>query len=219
MISGTIPYASQRFIFPPRPKLAVPVSALAGREGEGWIAQPKLDGDCLVVFTDGERVIVRTRKNEPHKKVLTAVGDLTALHRGRPGTWTVLVAEGMSKSKRDPNGTPWPGRLVIHDLLAIDGTHLMGTTFAERVSALDEMYGTESSDQPELLSVPVAGVYRVRSHWSGYTELFDRITGSAEMYEGVVLKRAAGRLGPGMHEDCTSAEMMKSRRPTVNYLY
>jgi len=47
-------YLTYRYIFPPRPKNAIPDSELNFWDNGSLIAQPKLNGSNCVIFTNGE---------------------------------------------------------------------------------------------------------------------------------------------------------------------
>jgi hypothetical protein len=207
------------FIYPPRAENALPTRELDRYEGLGYVAQPKLDGNCCLLFGNGTSSAIMDRHASGFSKEpkLFADGTLQKLHRGNG--WSLLVGEYMAKSKTDEHGANFNDRFVIHDLIALDGMQLTGSTFGERIALLDELYGTEASDQDELMSTPVNGVYRVRSHREGFAPLFERVTSKARMYEGLVLKSLGGLLENGMKQRNTSASQAKFRRPTKNYAY
>jgi ATP-dependent DNA ligase len=219
--SRTVRYGKYSYLYPPRPENAVPASDIPIYEGMGFIAQPKLDGSSCLVFTNGEETTVMSRHASPFAKEprLLLDGTFRALHRGRAGEWTVLVGELMNKSKTDERGRPFSDRYVVHDVLVVDGTHLVGTTFAERVALLDEMYGTEGSDQSELYSTGHRGVYRVKSHREAIPELFERLIGKAAMYEGIVMKGANTRLENGIRRTNTRGGQVKVRREGKNFVH
>lgn len=219
--SSSLPYTRYSYLYPPRPENAVEPAKAGRYEGEGYVAQPKLDGSSCLVFTDGSETVVMSRHAEPFsvQPKLQRDGTLGRLHRGDHGKWTVLVGELMNKSKTDERGIAFSDRYVIHDVLVLDGVHLVGSTFGERIALLDRMYGAEPSDQEELLSTPHKGVYRVRTHDSGFGDLFARLTSKAQMYEGIVLKDATAPLENGARRGNTRAGQAKIRRPVKNYQY
>lgn len=163
-----IPYNSFRYIYPPRPENALPADSLKRYDNGEYIAQPKFNGDCTVLFTNGIVAHVYNRHKEQFKKPLKiwdgtrpfVVDDgsgakppiktgWTSLHRetlnGVNNKWMILVGEYMAKSKNNERGERWNDKFVIFDIIAYDGMQLIGKTFRERIELLDKLYGKEES--------------------------------------------------------------------------
>lgn len=211
-------YDKYRYIYPPRAENAVHPDTLSEDRYAGYIAQPKLNGDCTVIFTNGIETIVMDRNNKPFKKRIPMLDTLKTLFKGDQGKWMILVGEHMIKSKKNAQGVTWNNKFVIFDILAHDGVHLIGKTFQERVDLLDELYGTDRFIDPFLYATEISDVYRVRSFYDHYkfTELFKELI-QIDMYEGIVLKRAASPLQNGISSTNNSSSQVKTRKPTKNY--
>lgn len=226
-----IPYLYFRFIYPPRPDKAVAPEFLKDYDNGEYMAQPKLNGDCTVVFTNGVEVHVYNR----HKKVKTKIKNtdrFKLLHRETvsPGVarnkWMVLVGEYMDKGKTNDWGENFNDSFVIFDILVYDSVQLVGKTFGQRVEMLDVMFGKDDvlltkdgARQHRFLHVtPVPGVYRVKSFYEFLPRLWSDII-KIDMYEGLVLKRVDAPLENGITESNNMSGQVKFRKPTKNYLH
>lgn len=209
-------YTSYRYIYPPRPKNAIPSSDLYNYDNGTMLAQPKLDGSNCIVFTDG----VTVRAMNRHGAVLTNFDipkeEILRLYKGTGG-WTVLNGEYMNKSKKDGFGKTFNHKFVIFDVLVVDGNYLVGKTFEQRVGMLDEAYGTSDSDHPYLHGIS-ENIFRVRTYRQQFFERFDTLS-RIDMVEGLVMKRRNARLEIGNTELNNTKSQIKCRKATKNYKY
>lgn len=210
-------YNSFRYIFPPRPKNAIPDSDLNFWDNGSLVAQPKLNGSNCVLFTDGEKLMMMNR----HSQYLTNVNipreELLSLFRGEKGKWMVLNGEYLNKSKQDENRTTFNHKFCIFDILVYNSDYLVGKTFQDRINLLDELYGTNQSEKSYLYSVS-DNVYCVKSFENGFKSLFDQLT-PIDMIEGLVLKRKNAKLEIGNTENNNIKSQLKARKPTKNYKF
>ena len=206
-------YSEFKYLYPPRPALKAPRTSITKFVELGFIAQPKLNGSCGVLFTDGERVIFMNRHKSPFAKYSIPQEELKKLHRGEG--WLVLVGEHMNKSQKDGKKKLFNGKFVIFDILVYSGQHLVGTTFSQRQELLDQLYETQPFDT--WISQISSSIFRVNNlqnaeeHWENLTQ-----TG---MYEGYVFKRKDGKLDLGFNSGNNSGWQIKIRKPTKNYSY
>lgn len=210
-------YNSFRYIFPPRPKNAIPDSDLNFWDNGSLVAQPKLNGSNCVIFTNGEKLMVMNR----HSQYLTNVDiqrqEVLDLFRGEPGKWMVLNGEYLNKSKQDENRQTFNHKLVIFDILVYNSDYLVGKTFQERINLLDELYGQKDSEKSYLYSIS-NNVYRVKSFENGFKSIYDQLT-PIDLIEGLVLKRKNARLEIGNTENNNIKSQLKARKPTKNYKF
>jgi hypothetical protein len=209
-------YLTYRYIFPPRPKNAIPDSELNFWDNGSLIAQPKLNGSNCVIFTNGEKSVIMNRHNQRLSNFQLSDSEIKDIYRGTGG-WTILNGEYLNKSKSDETGQSFNHKFVIFDILAFDGEYLVGKTFEERVSLLDSLYGTVDSEKSYLYSVSV-NVYRVKSYQSDFKNIYDELT-PIDMIEGLVLKRKSARLEVGTSENNNIKSQLKCRKPTKNYKF
>lgn len=223
-----IPYRNFRYIYPPRPEIAVPPGDMMRYERD-YIAQPKLNGDCLVVFTNGEETHLYNR----HKKQFVKARDehrFLEIHRetvdGTSRKWMALVGEYMTKGGKDERGENFNHNFVIFDILAYDQVQLVTSKVVERQQLLDRIYGTDSLEMrpdgvrelPFLYTTGVQGVYRAKNFMSDFDRVWSQLV-EIDMYEGLVFKLAEGKLENGTSEHNNSAWQFKIRKPHKNYKY
>lgn len=209
-------YSSYKFFYPPRPKNAIPSDDLDHYDTGSFLAQPKLNGSNVSLFQNGEINHVMNRHRERMTNFKLTSEELNQVYRGC-GEWSVLNGEYMNKSKKDANGLVFNNKLVIFDLLVLDGNYLIGHTFQERVDLMDEVFGTEDSEYEFLYKI-TDNIYRMKSYYSDFKSLYDLWT-PTDMIEGLVLKRKNARLEMGLTESNNTRSQLKARKPTRNYKY
>ena len=208
-------YLNYRYIFPPRPKNAIPDSELAFWDNGSLIAQPKLNGSNCVIFTNGIKFIAMNRHNQRLTAFNLNDNELKDIYRGEG--WMVLNGEYMNKSKSDENSQIFNHKFVIFDILAFNGEYLVGKTFEERIKLLDGLYGQVDSEKDYLYKI-TENVYRVKSYVDNFKSLYDNLT-PIDMIEGLVMKRKAARLELGTSENNNTKSQLKCRKATKNYKY
>lgn len=229
-----IPFNKFRYIYPPRPENALPAESLEAYDIEKYMAQPKLNGDCMLVFTNGIETHVWNRHKEKFKKAIKLEPIFHKLHREtitdikgeKTNKWMVLVGEYMAKSKKNHLDEVWNDKFVIFDIIAYDGFQLIGHTFKERMELLDRLYGKDdmelTADGVEthkfLYTTPVEGVFRVKTFFNCFTALWNDLV-KIDMMEGLVLKQADAALENGITQLNNSAGQVKFRKPTKNYQF
>lgn len=227
-------YSKFRYIYPPRAENALPASSIKDYDDGTFLAQPKLNGDCLLIFTNGIETIVMDRHKKQFSKPIKMMESLKMLHResisekkdDKSNKWMILVGEHMVKSQRNEAGDIWNEKYVIFDIIAFDGIQLIGKTFQERVELLDKLYGKEEIALTKtgtytdkfLYATNVEGVFRVKSFYDCFTTIWNDLI-KIEMYEGLVLKRMGARLENGNSQKNNTSSQIKFRRPTKNYSY
>lgn len=209
-------YLTYRYIFPPRPKNAIPPEELNFWDNGTLICQPKLNGSNCVIFTNGEKVIVMNRHNQRLTNFRLSDAEIKSLYKG-DGGWMILNGEYLNKNKMDETGQPFNHKFVIFDILCYNGDYLIGKTFLERKNLLDQIYDQLDSEKDYLYSIST-NVYRVKSYYNGFSDLFNKWT-PVDMLEGVVLKRSNARLELGSNENNNIKSQIKSRKGTKNYKY
>lgn len=208
-------YLNYRYIFPPRPKNAIPDTELNFWDNGSLIAQPKLNGSNCVIFTNGIKVIAMNRHNQRLTNFNISDNEIKDIYRG--DGWMILNGEYMNKSKSDENSQVFNHKFVIFDILAFNGDYLVGKTFEERINLLDEIYGQVDSEKEYLYKV-TQNTYRVKSYINNFKILFDKLT-PIDMIEGLVMKRKAARLELGTSENNNTKSQLKCRKATKNYKY
>jgi len=208
-------YLNYRYIFPPRPKNAIPDTELEFWDNGSLIAQPKLNGSNCVIFTNGVKTIVMNRHNQRLTNFNISDNEIKDIYRGEG--WMILNGEYMNKSKSDENNQVFNHKFVIFDILGYNGDYLVGKTFEERIKLLDEIYGQVDSEKEYLFKV-TENVYRVKSYIGDFKSLYDKLT-PIDMIEGLVMKRKNARLELGTSENNNTKSQLKCRKATKNYKY
>lgn len=209
-------YLNYRYIFPPRPKNAIPESELDFWDNGSLIAQPKLNGSNCLIFTNGVKIVSMNRHNQKLTNFNLSDSEVNNIYRG-DGGWTVLNGEYMNKSKIDETGLIFNHKFVIFDILCLDGDYLVGSTFEERINLLDGLYGTQNSEKDYLFGIS-ENIYRVRSYTDGFHKLYQELT-PIDMIEGLVMKRKNAKLEVGTCENNNTRSQLKCRKATKNYKY
>jgi hypothetical protein len=218
-LDRSLPYRNFRYVYPPRIENALPPELISKHDDGTYIAQPKLNGDCMTVYTNGTEFEIWDRSAKPYGKAAKTKFDPNSLHReseAGKGRWMAVVGEFMAKGQRDSRGENFNGNFVIFDLLVYDGVHLTGTTFEERRKLLDELYGTQPGVETFLYSTPIETVHRVVSYNGEFDQTWNQLT-KVEMIEGMVIKSRNGQLGDGPAN--ASNSQLKFRQATKNFLY
>lgn len=225
-----IPYKAFRYIFPPRAENAVPSDTLGTYDNGTYLAQPKLDGDCLLVFSNGIETIVMDRHKKKFLKNVKMEATFAKLYResnvGPKNKWMVIVGEHLIKSKKNAEGKTWNEKYVIFDIIVFDGVQLIGKTFQERQELLDRLYGKEEIALTKtgtytdkfLYATEVEDVFRVKSFRDCFSALWNDLV-KIDMYEGLVIKRADAKLENGSTQKNNVNSQLKFRKPTKNFAY
>jgi len=223
-----IQYNEFRYIFPPRAENALSPDALKDYDNGKYIAQPKLDGDCMLIFTNGIETRIMDRHKKEFLKNIKMTPTLQKLHRetdnGTKNKWMILVGEHMIKSKKNAEGKTWNEKYVIFDIIAFDGIQLVGKTFQERQELLDKLFGKEEVALTKtgtykdkfLYATEIEDVFRVKSFRDCFSALWSDLT-KIDMYEGLVIKRADAKLENGSTQKNNINSQLKFRKATLNY--
>jgi len=207
------PYTKFKYLYPPRPENKISSDNLKDFDNNTYLAQPKLNGSCAMVFIKGDECQVWNRHKEQrlaHFKLENS--ELCSLNKS--DKWVVLAGEYMNKSKKDVNGDTWNHKLVIFDIIVYEGKELVRTTFQERVDLLDKVFGTENFGK--YLYKISENIYRVKSLYENFLEAWNDIV-KTDMLEGFVLKRKNAPLERGLRERNNVNSMIKARKECKNY--
>jgi len=210
-------YEKYRYIFPPRPKNAIPKTSIEDYSSKRFIGQPKLNGSNCTIYTDGVSYKVMNRHNQRLTRFNLTDEEILSLHRGKVGEWIAINGEYMNKSKKDESGDLFNHKFVIFDILVYEGKYLVGNSFQKRIELLDNLYGKESSDNEHLYQIE-ENIFRVKSYIGDLEDIFSKLI-VTDMYEGLVIKRKSARLELSKTETNNHQSQVKSRKPTKNYRF
>jgi len=210
-------YNSFRYLYPPRPKNAIPDSDLNFWDNGSLLGQPKINGSNATIYTNGIELLVMNRHGQYLTNVNISKEEILRLFRGEVGKWLVLNGEYLNKSKQDENRLVFNHKLVIFDILVYNSEYLIGETFQDRINLLDELYEQKYSEKPYLYSIS-DNIYHVKSFETGFKSIFDELT-KIDMIEGLVLKRKNAKLEPGNSENNNIKSQIKARKRSKSYKY
>lgn len=206
-------YNSQ-YIFPPRPENKLPRTGLDKFDNFTFLAQPKFNGSCAEIYTGNDVLNIMNR----HKATLTGFkipkNEIRNLIHNNG--MNVIVGEYMNKSQKDHTDRLFNHKLVIIDLLVVDGEYLLGSTYDERVDMMYDMF--KFSDENDYSYKITDNIYMTKTFYSGFGKLWDNFV-KTEMLEGLVLKRKNAGLEMGTTEKNNVRSMLKVRKETKNYRY
>lgn len=180
-------YADYRYLYPPRPSLAIAPATIRQCEDWGWLAQAKMNGTCAVIYVAPDRTSIAMGRHGPTNRLDWQPGERwNAFARSLPGQgWYVFVGELLhSKVRGGPRDT-----VYLFDILVSDGEYLVGKKLALRYNLLNALCGFMSKDQWEQTSyyrVVSDGVWLASNRYEGFGNLFMSISDPA--VEGLVLK-------------------------------
>ena len=220
-------YDNYQYLWPPRPKKAIPDRQLGRYERKGWVAQMKKNGTCTVVFVapDGE-ITWKTRHNDDHKAWVPSNRTAEVFQRDNlPGKgWYVFVVEVLHNKTKQLKDT-----VYIFDILVNDGELLLNTTFTERMDMLKEIYAPFIHEDDNVISLGGESHYTLTPNcWLAktITEDFEKVMrianqqkpdGNAPVDEGIVLKRPNAKLVMPTKESANSTWQVKCRVAHKNY--
>lgn len=211
-------YDKYSYIFPPRPEHPIHPKYIGKYDDGTFIAEPKLNGDCAMIFTNGKDIVIRDRNNAKFKKPIPELDAVSQhVHRGEDGKWMVVVGEAMQKSKKDMQGIPLKG-YVLFDIIVYNGVHLSNYTFEERHAMLVELFKANVEYDPYILKTTISGLYVVKAFTDHFEKIFDEVK-EIDMYEGLVIKKRNAKLELGITSKNNLRTQFKFRKPAKNYHY
>lgn len=133
-----LPARQPNYIFPPRAQDAIPLPDATIFANLGWIAQFKYnDGRCLIKYQPGETPELWNRHGEKFRNYTAPdklIQQLETVHQKlglSPADWS-LIDGGLLNDKHQAI----KNTIVIWDILVLDGTHLLGSTYRDRYNFL-----------------------------------------------------------------------------------
>ena len=213
------------YIFPPRPEYKCPAADLDKYDNGQYIAMPKYDGSCCVVFTNGTELEVYNRHKE-RLSLLSNYKDIDFRGLAQTSNWFVYAGEYLNKSKYGETGVKENNKFVIWDVLVWDGKYLVGSTLTERLDLLESIFPCKRAIVTDkamevydhLCCTTLNGIYKAPAYLGNFEELYKNIV-KTQIYEGVVLKKKDSKLGFGMQELNNTDWQLKVRRESKNYAF
>jgi ATP-dependent DNA ligase len=184
---------------PIEPMLAKRVDSLP--EAEGWSFEPKWDGFRVIVFRDGDNVLLQSRDLkalnryfpeliEPLKaqlpKQCVLDGEIVIARDGALDFDALTLRIHPAASRVKTLAEQMPASIVAFDLLSVEGTDLKGAAFEQRREQLAEVL---ADAQPPIHLTPATRSLDVARDW------FQRFEGAG--LDGVMAKGIGTAYQPG----------------------
>lgn len=211
------------YLYPPRPIQTIQPSELSKYDDGTFIAQPKYNGTCCMVFISETDLIVMNR----HRGTITSNYndiDFRGMYRGKG--WMVICGEFLNKNKKGEDGNPFNLKFIIWDILVYNGLYLIGSTFKERISLIEGLYpcskmrvsGKKLEQFEHLCITNHKNIFLAPTYNRNFQILYNSIV-DTDLYEGLVLKRADAKLSYGLSEKNNDGWQIKCRKPTKSYKF
>jgi hypothetical protein len=216
-----IPYLNFNYIFPPRPEYKIPPKDLDTFDTGAYIVQPKYNGTCCIVFTNGTEVYVYNRHKQPMAWYSPDIDFKGLAHSDQ---WYVYTGEYLNKGKLGENGAKEKDKFIIWDILVWANQYLIGDDLLTRINLLEETYPCQRGKIGEnglemyehLCHTNLNGIYKAPSYMNGFLKLFEDIS-KTDLYEGLVLKKIDSKLSYGFQMLNNHDWQIKCRKPTKVY--
>ena len=165
--SSVDPPADEPFDLPLQPPIEPMLAKLARSipDGDGWLYEPKWDGFRCIVFREGDRLELFSRKLRPLTRYFPEL--LDPLRAGPPGTlhhrrrdrrgrhrWDGLDFDALlqrihpAKSRIDRLAAETPAAFVAFDVLADGDRAVLDLPMADRRALLESLVGAERDRAP-----------------------------------------------------------------------
>ena len=165
-------------------------------EGDGWIFEPKWDGFRVIVFRDGDEIVLQSRDEKPLHRYFPELVELVRTQLPErcvvDGEIVVATQKGLdfevlqnrlhpAASRVKKLSVETPASLILWDLLANDDRDLRAEPFSVRRTELERCLAGAS---PPLHLTPATTDRAIAADW------FARFEGAG--FDGVIAKRAEG---------------------------
>lgn len=214
-------YNKFQYIYPPRPDNKIPPSELQNFDNGEYIGQPKYNGTCCLVFTNGRDQFIYNR----HKELLSNYSrDIDFKSLAKSNSWYVYVGEYLNKGKLGESGNKLKDMFVIWDVLVWSGEYLIGEKLISRLRLLENIYPCERAVvshnglemYEHICCTEFKGIYKTPTYMNDFKILYDDLV-KTDIYEGLVLKKIESKLTYGFQELNNHDWQIKCRKETKIY--
>lgn len=216
-------YKEYSYLYPPRASTKINPKDLAIYDNGKYIAQPKYNGSCAVLFMneDGHQLMNR------HKELLAFHNTVNFQAAYKGSGFMVLCGEYLNKSQAGENGQPFNHKFIIWDILVFESTYLINTSVETRLDLLEALYPASRSIvrangnlemHEHILCTEHENIYKAPTYLNNFTDLNNELI-QTPLYEGIVLKRKDALLQLGYHEKNNDSWQVKCRKTTRNYKF
>lgn len=202
------------YIFPPRPKGAVPPHELPYFESQGnWCVQPKLKGARCVVAVSPDSFVEcygrHGRNFQVYSMPQSLRNEILSLPGLQKGTSYVFDSELMIKTKAEDT----KGKLILFDILQKDNYFFYSLNQQQRLELLDEICGKPRTLDPwrNMVYSVTDNVMMAPVYFSNFKKEFEKDLG--EEVEGVVLRKLDSVIDNFGEKEYEVDWMIRCRKP------
>ena len=214
-----MPYDKWSYIYPPRPKTAVPYEDIVRYKDGRWMAQLKLNGTRNLIFVSPEGdVEFWNRHNEKHRAWIPTPTIIEAVRRQFAcGKWVVLDSELLHSKHPDVKNT-----IYLFGALVLDSSYLVGESYESSYDRLAIVCGNPTTlvdGYGGFVSDLGGGLWLARMIEHDRWDEAWAVAQNTPIVEGVVLKRVKAKLEMGCSADNNGSWMIRCRKPTKNFQF
>lgn len=207
------PYNSWKFLYPPRPEIAIVPQMLPLYENLKWVAQFKKNGtNTIIGISPDKKFYAMNRYGEKHKAwALTDHIKSELLKLFPKSLWYVICAEIMHSKTQTIKDT-----IYIHDILVNDSMYLVGTSFISRQNILNNLFISKNETKTHYVVDTQDKIWYAKLIVCDFIDMFNSIK-NTQIDEGLVLKNPSGILHLCTKPTSNADWSVKCRHPTKSY--
>ena len=212
-----------QFLWPPRPEVAQAPTLMHAFEQQGWWAQAKMNGNCLLlgISPSGEIFPYTRHGTEPTRwRPGESCRELSQWLVGKG--WHVFVGELLHTA--GPHGEAIKDTIYIFDILVAEDEYLVGVSHKTRQEKLAKVLAWPFTVYADSWRSPtwthkqiMPGIWLAKNHSGHFRQLWDNPPG--QYVEGLVFKNPDTRLKLCSSKSANSAGMAKCRYATNELAY
>lgn len=214
---SSIESANLTKLFPPRPEIAIHPKFIADYDNLTFAGQLKLNGACGILHLHmGSKPLLLERNGLGPMTVQQPLDYWSAFNHKFKSA--IIVGEYMNKNKKGFDNKPFNHKFVVNEIIALNGLHLIGTSFDDRMAIIDDLMMKPVSTS-NYLHQYTPEIYRVSNIESDFSAVFDEYT-KIDMVEGLIVKKKKSNLYSCYNKkNLNDTWQFKFRKPTNSYRY
>jgi ATP-dependent DNA ligase len=214
-------YDSFKYLFPPRPEFKISPDILDLYDTGEWIAQPKYNGDCLLLFTKGSSHQFWTRHSKPYSKPIKVSVPFNF------DGYFVFVGEYINpKNKMGELGVIESPKYIIFDILVAESIYLIGEPLDSRLMMLETLFPTTRSyvgnnglvSYNHICFTKYEGICKAPTYVRDFSKIYNDVV-KTDLYEGLVIKKLTAPLETGYNELNNHLWQLKCRKESKVYSF
>lgn len=215
----SMPYRRWSYIYPPRPKTAVPYGDIVRYRDGRWMAQLKLNGTRNLIAVSPEGDVGFWNRHQERHRAWTPTPAITEAVRRRfaCGKWVVLDSELLHSKHASVKNT-----IYLFGALVLESRWLVGETYESSYGGLASACGnptTPVDGYGGFVSDIGGGLWLARMIEHQRWDEAWAVAESTPIVEGIVLKRVGAKLEMGCSADNNGSWMIRCRKSTKNFQF